>query len=142
MQTLSPTTTYIHDCPARAPLFDTAEYNILNVLRLAALDCRVASRTDLFEACALLFVDGEDAKRTYVDTLVKCLPEALTRRIKWFRPGTVEISFDEAWVLRCLCRIADEDLDSLKFLLASRIEPSKRRYIGFLLGRISETIQS
>ncbi|MFS4583411.1 hypothetical protein [Phaeobacter sp. C3_T13_0] len=124
----------LYTCPA----FSEQDYSILNTLRLAAMGCRVAARTDLFEACALLFVDGEDAKRTYVDTFVKCLPEALMRRIKWLRPGTTEVSFDEAWVLRCLSRISADDHDSLGFLLRSQIEPGQRRYIGFLLGHISE----
>ncbi|WP_260085062.1 hypothetical protein [Phaeobacter inhibens] len=122
----------------QTPVFNEHEYSILNTLRLAAMGCRAAARTDLFEACALLCVDGEDARRTYIDTFVKCLPEALPRRIKWFRPGTTEISFDEAWVLRCLSRVAAQDYDSLGFLLRSQIDPARRRYIGFLLGRISE----
>jgi hypothetical protein len=110
----------------------------LNHLRLAAMGCRAAARTDLFEACALLCLDGEDAKRTFVATFVKCLSGAVHTQIKWFQPGTRELSFDEAWVVRCLISIDDGDTGSLRFLLGSRVGISDRRYIGFLLGRISE----
>ncbi|MFV1441629.1 MULTISPECIES: hypothetical protein [unclassified Phaeobacter] len=138
VQTLSLPQVTTPDRLRSTPLLDEQEYNALNTLRLAAMGCRAAARTDLFEACALLCVDGEDARRTYVDTLVKCLPEAMPRRIKWFRPGTAEVSFDEAWVMRCLSCVSAKDYDSLGFLLRSQIDPARRRYIGFLLGRISE----
>ncbi|MBB3995153.1 hypothetical protein GGR95_002804 [Sulfitobacter undariae] len=112
--------------------------DLLNHLRLSAMGCRVAARTDLFEACALLTLEGEDAKRTFVATLVKCLPDAVNKPIKWFQPGASELSFDEAWVMRCLASIEDNDTSSLAFLLRSRIAAPDRRYIGYLLGRISE----
>ncbi|MEK0165561.1 hypothetical protein VWX35_02280 [Phaeobacter sp. A36a-5a] len=138
VQTLSLPQVTAPDRLRSTPLLDEQEYIALNTLRLAAMGCRAAARTDLFEACALLCVDGEDARRTYVDTFVKCLPEAMPRRIKWFRPGTAEVSFDEAWVMRCLSCVSAQDYDSLGFLLRSQIDPARRRYIGFLLGRISE----
>lgn len=114
------------------------EKAVLNTLRMAAMGCRVAARTDLFEACALLTLEGEDAKRTFVDTFVKCLSTSLNKQIKWFSPGVGETSFDEAWVIRCLASIWHGDTGSLSFLLRSRVPAADRRYIGFLLGRISE----
>lgn len=120
-------------CDVSPEYFDT-----LNHLRLAAMECRAAARTDLFKACALLCLEGEDAKRTFVATFVKCLSAAVQAPVKWFQPGTRELSFDEAWMLRCLTSIDNDDTASLRFLLASRIGISDRRYIGFLLGRISE----
>ena len=117
---------------------DPRYLNTLNHLRLAAMGCRAEARIDLFEACALLCLDGEDAKRTFVATFVKCLSKSVHAHIKWFQPGTRELSFDEAWVVRCLMSIDDGDSGSLRFLLGSRVDKSDRRYIGFLLGRISE----
>lgn len=138
----------LHKLPAfdRSPAMPLApaqqitvqQRGLLNHLRMAAMGCRTAARTDLFEACALLTIDGEDAKRTFVETFVKCLPDAAQSQIKWFSPGVVQMSFDEAWVMRCLSCIADDNTDNLNFLLKSRIAVSDRRYIGFLLGRISE----
>jgi hypothetical protein len=124
--------------PAPAQQITAAERGALNHLRMAAMGCRVAARTDLFEACALLSLDGEDAKRTFVETFVKCLSGAVQKQVTWFMPSVVELSFDEAWVIRCLSCVQINDTHSLKFLLKSRVVASDRRYIGFLIGRISE----
>ena len=132
-----------HGFTAPAPVtLDERSRAILNQLRLVALDCRAAARADLFEACALLSLDGEDAKRTFADTLIKCLETSARRPITWFRPGVNELSFDEAWVMRCIACVRSGDADSLDFLLRSRIAASDRRYIGFLLGRISDQFEA
>lgn len=120
------------------PTFDENYHCVLNRLRLCAMECRVAARADLFEACALLTLDGEDAKLTFMETFIKCLPDATRAPIKWYQPGATDITFDEAWVLRCLASIRKDDTSSLTFLLRSRITPSDQRYIGFLLVRISK----
>lgn len=120
------------------PLFDGKAQDVLNRLRLCAMECRVAARTDLFEACALLSLEGEDAKRTFISTFIKCFSDAVHAQIKWYQPGAAELTFDEAWVLRCLASIEAKDSSSLAFLLRSRVTPADRRYIGYLLGRISD----
>ena len=112
--------------------------HVLNRLRLCAMECRAAARTDLFEACALLTLEGENAKRTFIATFVKCLSDAVHAPVKWYPPGTSELTFDEAWVLRCLTSIKQDDDSSLAFLLRSRVAPAERRYVGYLLGRISD----
>ena len=128
------------DAPAQAPAprITPEQRAALTHLRMSAMACRVAARTDLYEACALLSLDGEDAKRTFVDTLIKCLPNAVQRKVVWFAPGTDTLSFDEAWILRCLTSIRENDPASLNFLIKSRVSPADRRYIGYLLGQISE----
>jgi len=120
------------------PDFGSGFSDVLNRLRMSAMECRVAARIDLFEACALLTLEGEDAKRTFVSTLIKCLSEAVHAPIKWYQPGASDLTFDEAWVLRCLISIEAKDTHSLEFLLRSRVSPADRRYIGYLLGRISD----
>ena len=57
------------DAPAQAPAprITLEQRAALTHLRMSAMACRVAARTDLYEACALLSLDGEDAKRTFVD---------------------------------------------------------------------------
>lgn len=127
---------------AAAALPEIEALGLLNHLRMVALGCRASAKTNLFEACALLSLDGEDAKRTFADTLIKCLETSARRPITWFRPGVNELSFDEAWVMRCIACVRSGDADSLDFLLRSRIAASDRRYIGFLLGRISDQFQA
>ncbi|MEM6758775.1 MAG: hypothetical protein AAF601_04790 [Pseudomonadota bacterium] len=121
-----------------AAVLEADQYDVLNHIRMAAMGCRAAARVDLFEACALLTMDGEDARHTFVSTFVKCLSDAVHKRIIWYRPGTVELSFDEAWVMRAIAAIRTDDTGSLDFLLRSRVAPADRRYIGFLLSRISD----
>lgn len=117
---------------------DPRSREILTHLRMVALQCRAAARTDLFEACALLSLDGENAKRTFADTLTKCLGTALNRPITWYRPGVYELSFDEAWLMRCFEMVNSQDPSNLKFLLRSRVAPQDQRYIGFLIAQISD----
>lgn len=124
--------------PTPVPALEPDQYAMLSHMRMTAMECRAAARVDLFEACALLTLDGEDARRTFLSTFVKCLSDAVRKRIIWHRPGTAELSFDEAWVMRVVTAIRDEDRASLDFLLRSRVAPVDRRYIGFLLARISD----
>ncbi|WP_299368716.1 hypothetical protein [uncultured Tateyamaria sp.] len=129
-----------HDAATQpCPSNDVTEHRaLLNQLRVTGLRCRVAAHTDLIEACALLTLEGEEAQRTYLGTLVKCLPDALGRRCIWHTPGTQELSFDEAWFVQCITSIRKNDTDSIEFLLRSRIVAADRRYIGFLLAQISD----
>lgn len=113
---------------------------ILDQLRAASMACRVLARTDLYKACALLTVDGENARRTFVETFVRCLSASIHKQVIWFSPGVVELSFDEAWVMRCLACIEADHSGNLDFLLKSRVSAPHRRYIGFLLGRIAERV--
>jgi hypothetical protein len=106
------------------------------------MECRVAARTDLFEACALLALGGETSKHSFMSTFVKCLSDAVHAPVKWYQPGATDVTFDEAWVLRCLSVIETGDTDNLSFLLRSRVAPRDRRYIGYLLGRISERLHA
>ncbi|WP_298916948.1 hypothetical protein [uncultured Roseobacter sp.] len=121
-----------------APAIDPGLRELVTHLRLVALECRTAARADLFEACALLNLDGETAKRTFAETLVKCLATAVSKQVIWYRPGVAELSFDEAWILRCVQAVRQDDQSSLRFLLGSRVAPPDRRYIGFLIAHISE----
>lgn len=117
---------------------DARSREILTHLRIVALRCRAAARTDLFEACALLSLDGENAKQSFADTLMRCLGATLNRPTTWFRPGVSELSFDEAWLMRCFEKAATGDTANLQFLLRSRVAPHNQRYIGFLIAGISD----
>ncbi|WP_299410755.1 hypothetical protein [uncultured Roseobacter sp.] len=134
----TPASVFPAEQEATPPVLDIGAREVLTHLRMTALGCRAAARTDLFEACALLSLDGEDAKRTFVATLVKCLGSALNKSVVWYRPGVAELSFDEAWLMQCLRAFSTADATSLTFLLRSRVAAHDRRYIGFLLARISE----
>jgi len=105
----------------------------LALLRVIALQCRSAARTDLFEACALLSVEGPRAPHAHATALVKGLPTALARTPRFFAPGCKEASFDEMWIIAALGAAQRDDLASFTFLVSSRIKAPHRRHVAHLL---------
>ncbi len=106
-------------------------------IRVSALACRTAARTDLFEACAVLSADRETADAAHIEVLTRCLAQGLGRAPQFFRPGALEVSFDEAWLMRLLNASSTKDSDSFAFLLRSRVHRSAQRNLAFLLHRIA-----
>lgn len=127
----------IWDWPEAVPADDSANA-FLNHLRFVALGCRAKAKTDLFEACALLSVNRTQSFKAHAEALMLCLNETLGKRAVWYRPGTAQRSFDEAWLLQLAAALAGGDEGSATFLLHSRIDRQHHRHIRFLLGRISE----
>ncbi|MEO0918805.1 MAG: hypothetical protein AAFY31_17810 [Pseudomonadota bacterium] len=123
--------------PETTPL-DAGGYGFLNHLRFVALGCRAKSRADLFKACALLTADKSQSARAHAEALVLCLNDALSKRAIFFRPGTTELSFDEAWLVKLATAIRRGDDASTQFLLRSRVSREHRRHVRFLVARISE----
>ncbi|KJZ17881.1 hypothetical protein TW80_16735 [Loktanella sp. S4079] len=112
--------------------------DVLNALRVIALECRVAAQMDLFKACALLSTQPETARDAHARALIKCLRQVTSRTTTFFRPGTEEISFDEAWLVQALSAIKRGDGDSFSFLVRSRVPREHQRHIAFLIKGISE----
>ena len=121
----------------RASDLDGSARAILNQLRLTALECRTAARTDLSAACACATRDKSADEQPCLREFIKCLPQALGKRPKLLRPGVSEVSFDEAWILRLIAASQDQDGDSLAFLLRSRVVPEARSQVGSLLEILS-----
>ena len=117
----------------------TAERDLLTHLRITALRCRAAARTDLFHACALLSTDRNQARNAHADALMRCIGTALGKRPILFRPGEAEVSFDERWLLSLARAHARGDEGSFSFLMASRVEKWAIRNLGFLIRRITDT---
>ncbi|MEP5153659.1 hypothetical protein [Planktotalea sp.] len=112
--------------------------SVLTHVRLIALQCRSAARSDLFKACALLSLEENVARDAHLTALLKGLRNAMSRDPVFFRPGVYETSFDENWLIQALCAREAEDWDSFRFLIHSRIAPSHRRHVIFLICGILE----
>jgi hypothetical protein len=110
----------------------------LNHLRMVSMACRSKPRTDLFEACALLHSERSASVDAYVDALMRCLSDTLGKPAKLFAPGTLEMTFDEHWLVQLGCACGRGDLASQRFLLGSRVDFEDRRLVRFLIGRIAE----
>lgn len=124
--------------PAGIADLDVEARQILNRLRILALGCRSAARTDLFEACALLSADPSVAETAHAEAFLKCLPQAIGRKVKLLRPGVEEVTFDEAWIMRLVGSASSKDDDSFGFLLRSRVAPQARRNLAYLVRSLSE----
>ena len=115
-----------------------AAFAFLNHLRFTAMACRSKPRADLFQACALLHVTPTATHQAHADALVRCLGEALGKQPKMHAPGTVEMSFDECWLVQLGEAMAQSDDSSVAFLLSSRVRSENRRLIRFLICRTSK----
>ena len=128
---------YATPAPAQGAIPDEW-WGCLNTLRILALECRSAARTDLFKACALLSNKQDTARDAHARALMKCLDQAVAKRSVFYRPGVAELSFDEAWLMRAIIAANDADGDSLCFLIRSRVPVQYQRTISFLIVGISE----
>lgn len=124
--------------PPSIPAITTQWRDVLNSLRVVALECRVAAQMDLFKACALLSTQPDVARDAHARALIKCLRQVTSRTTTFYRPGTAEVSFDEAWLVQALSAIKRGDGDSFTFLVRSRVPREHQRLIGFLIRGISE----
>lgn len=128
--------------PSVLPILDVASRaastELLNECRLTAMACRSLGRASLFEACAMLSSNRATARTAYLETLVRCLPQATGRALRLHRPGASELTFDEAWLMQLFDSLSRQDRSSFEFLLRSRVDRFARRNLVFLLCRISE----
>lgn len=122
--------------------FDASLLSGLNRLRLLSLRCRAARRIDVFSACALLSLDRSEVAHAFADAFLRALPQAIGKYPVFHVPGAVEMSFDEAWILRLLQAISAGQGDSIAFLIASRVRPAYRRQIGYLAKGLSEGLDT
>ena len=124
--------------PRTEQLFESETIGILNQLRMIAIRCRCAARTDLFHACAVLSVDRSTSKGAHAEILIRCLEQALGKRPVFHRPGSAEISFDEAWLSRAIEAIRKGDEDSFRFVLCARVPHLTRRNLAFLVRGVTD----
>ena len=110
----------------------------LNHLRFIAMGCRAKPRANLFEACALLHVDRSTSREAHSEALVRCLSEALDKQARLLAPGTIEMTFDERWLIELGRAIGRRDETSIRFLLQSRVLHEHRRLLRFLVSQIAD----
>ena len=110
---------------------------LLNKVRFFATTCRASSRLDIFAACAVLDPNETRAEAVQIKTLLRVMGQALGKEPIFLRPGEDTASFDERWLIAALMAKVARDEDSFAFLIASRVEPSKRRVFGLLLSGLA-----
>lgn len=121
------------------PRISARDYAFLDFLRRIHLSCRTKPRTTLFEACALLHSNRSKELDAHAEALMRCLSDAFRKSARLHAPGTVELSFDERWLLQLGTAVTANDEASVAFLVHSRISAEHRRLIRFLMGRIAQS---
>jgi hypothetical protein len=110
------------------------------LLRVLAPICRAKARLDLFEACAMLSDNRNQAAQAYADALLRTLEQGLGRIPIIHRAGSAEMSFDELWLAALFDADARNDTDSFMFLTRARLNRLAVRQIGFLITSLSQKL--
>lgn len=87
--------------------FSASALDVLNHIRVAALECRCSARTEIQKACNILSTDPVASHTVYARVLVQFLAQVLRRSVTFFSPGVSHISNDEAWLLRLIVCLRD-----------------------------------
>ncbi len=111
----------------------------LEWLRRISGQCRCAARADLFQACAMFNSDAHTAADAYAAAIFRAVPAG---RLSFHCPGSVEVSFDESWLMAMLSAAKRGDDASLTFLLARRLPRHLRRQVGFLVVNLSRALDN
>ncbi|MGX9356960.1 hypothetical protein ACS3SW_17870 [Roseobacteraceae bacterium S113] len=118
-----------HDAQAR---------NFINHLRVISLRCRAAPAPAPVESCAMIGPISPEMRLVHAATLLGALPEILGRLPVIYRPGSADISFDEAWLIQLARSLSRQDSSSAAFLLNSRAPRHSHRAMTYLMRSISE----
>ncbi|MEM9735871.1 MAG: hypothetical protein AAF908_04630 [Pseudomonadota bacterium] len=93
----------------------------LDRIRHCAMTCRLAPRGDENALCDLMRTGAVGGREAHLKALLRLLPIALDRRTVFHRPGTADVTFDEAWLMRLLESVRSGEPHNLIFGLASRL---------------------
>ncbi|MEM7237473.1 MAG: hypothetical protein AAF501_06580 [Pseudomonadota bacterium] len=110
----------------------------LEVIRFAALECRIARKATPETLCGLIGQSAVEPGESFLRALLRLLPVALDRPMVFRRPGAKEPTFDEAWLMRLLTSIERRDTDSLIFALSSRVPRHFHGQVKFLAAKVAE----
>ncbi len=111
----------------------------LSALRMAALRCRAAARLELPGAVAMLGARPEAATgEAAAEAMVRTLAQGLGRRPRFYRPGSPDLSLDEAWLVSLVEAMRRGDRPSTAFLIQSRVPVAERRPVLFLVRQIAD----
>lgn len=120
--------------------FAADEISFLNQLRLTAMRCRSSARLDMFEACRLVMNEGAQNHDIVIEALLRTMYQGLNKTPAFLSPNSEELSFDESWLLRCVCGLRDKDYGSVRFLIARRVAQPYQRSMAFLIEKVSECL--
>ena len=99
------------------------ELELLEAVRQEAKQVRSMPKIDVFKACELVQLDVELLTPELLSIFVRSLPQAFGRSTYFLPTGTLELSWDEKWLISLVSAISRADYDSVNFLIKTSIKP-------------------
>ena len=103
------------------------EQELLEAFREQAKQARSLPKMDVFKACELVQLDIELMTPELLSIFVRSLPQAFGRPTHFLPVGTLELSWDEKWVISPVSAISRADYDSVHFLIKTCIKPTHHK---------------
>ena len=116
------------------------ELELLEAVREEAKQARSMPKIDVFKACELVQLDIELLTPELLSIFIRSLPQALGRSTHFLPNGTLELSWDEKWLISLVSAISRADYDSVHFLIKTSIKPIHQKpcqYIALHLWKIT-----
>ena len=105
----------------------SGELELLDAVREQAKQARSLPKLDVFKACELVQLDIELMTPELISIFVRSLPQAFGRSTHFFPVGTLEMSWDEKWLISLVSAISRADYDSVQFLIKTSIKPAHQK---------------
>ena len=103
------------------------ELELLESVREEAKQARSMPRIDVFKACELVQLDIELLTPELLSIFIRSLPQAFGRSTHFLPAGSLELSWDEKWLISLVSAISRADYDSVHFLIKTNIKPIHQR---------------
>ncbi len=103
------------------------ELELLEVVRQEAKQARSMPKIDVFKACELVQLDVELLTPELLSIFIRSLPQAFGRSTHFLPTGTLELSWDEKWLISLVLAISRGDYDSVYFLIKTSIKPMHQK---------------
>ena len=103
------------------------ELELLETVREEAKQARSMPKMDVFKACELVQLDIELLTPEILSIFIRSLPQAFGRSTNFFPVGTLELSWDEKWLISLVLAVSRADYDSVYFLIKTCIKPSHQK---------------
>jgi len=108
-------------------IISSDEQKLLEAVREEAKQARSMPKIDVFKACELVQLDIGLLTPELLSIFIRSLPQALGRSTHFLPNGTLELSWDEKWLISLVSAISRADYDSVHFLIKTSIKPTHQK---------------
>lgn len=123
-----------------AASLDVTDQRLLAQVRELALHAQLAAPIAIDGICRLVEPGPRGEAEAYGAALLRSLAQVAVRPLVFHPRGAVEVGFDEAWLVRLVRCMAEDDEDSARLLIGSRVTRIGRRVVTFLAKGFADRI--